>query len=113
MKSYAQAVDPESQDYQDKSIIERIIKNEIVAYYDSLTEKIREKGYDRSQFFYLENENGHKEFICDILKDIYSLENVYNAIIQVQSDIKKMVPSALLVIKWELEVINWKKANFY
>ena len=54
----------------DKSIIERIIKNEIVAYYDSLTEKIREKGYDRSQFFYLENENGHKEFICDILKDI-------------------------------------------
>ena len=73
----------------DKSIIERIIKNEIVAYYDSLTEKIREKGYDRSQFFYLENENGHKEFICDILKDIYSLENVYNAIIQVQSDITK------------------------
>lgn len=26
---------------------------------------------------------------------------------------QKMVPSALLVIKWELEVINWKKANFY
>ena len=26
---------------------------------------------------------------------------------------QKMVLSALLVIKWESEVTNWKKANFY
>lgn len=72
-----------------KSIIEEIVKNEIVTYYDKLAEKIAKKGYAKSQFFYIENKSGHKEFICDTLKNIYSLENVYNAILQVQSDIIK------------------------